>query len=460
MKQGDDFGDWMSPMVVKELRQGLRSRSFVSAYLLMHALLVSVLLIATSNPGEQGATSGFLWAMVGIPLLVVFPFRGFGAVGEEFKANTLELLHLTRLNAFRIVAGKWLALVLQATLMICTVLPYLVLRYFLGGVNLLTDLQALAWLLFASICVSAATVGVSACIRNRAIQVIFGIAFLLSLNTAPALGFMLFSGPPTWGWIRWPEIAFVTLGSLVILSGLIFGASQLAPPAENHATKKRLLAFAVIGACWTFRTRPEAGWLIFCLLLIVPLCLAALREDTPKTASVFAPFRRVPFGTVLGYFLTPGWISGMLFTLIVIGVATAALLPPTAPMPKFQLTMSALLAGIFLPLFISRLPWVKRSAMVFWVLNGGMLAAGAVAAIGYSPNTWPVVKWLVLPLPSATLMLLLRGDTYMADRPTFFWANTILFVLSLIGSLIVARGPFRETRELIRESRTVPPAKA
>ena len=78
---------------------------------------------------------------MGLPVLVVLPLNGLGAINGEIKANTLELIFLTRLTAFRIVVGKWLAIFVQCLLFICAVLPYLVLRYFIGGINLAAELE-------------------------------------------------------------------------------------------------------------------------------------------------------------------------------------------------------------------------------------------------------------------------------------------------------------------------------
>ena len=84
-----------------------------------------------------------------------------GAVGNERKANTLELIFLTRLTARRILTGKWLALVAQTVLLVCAVLPYAVLRYFLGSVDLGAELTAIALLLLGSAVLSGVAVGFS-----------------------------------------------------------------------------------------------------------------------------------------------------------------------------------------------------------------------------------------------------------------------------------------------------------
>src|ERR1043165_446027 len=133
-------------MLVKELRQGMRSRLFVISFLLVQAamILVAVLgLYAAVNKEETSEVSGLFWAILGAPLLIIMPMSGLGAVGNERKTNTLEPIFLTRLTARRILTGKWLALVAQTVLLVCAILPYAVLRYFLGGVDLGAELTTI-----------------------------------------------------------------------------------------------------------------------------------------------------------------------------------------------------------------------------------------------------------------------------------------------------------------------------
>src|SRR4029077_2122174 len=81
-----DFADWLSPILVKELRQGLKSRIFVSSFIVMQAVMIVTmglrLLDQPTGPGAGGfgAFDGFFWAMLWIPLLVLMPARGLGAL--------------------------------------------------------------------------------------------------------------------------------------------------------------------------------------------------------------------------------------------------------------------------------------------------------------------------------------------------------------------------------------------
>lgn len=151
-----DASDFLNPMLVKEARQGLKSRVFGFSFLLVQGLMVvcmalQVLQRAGGARGvEETATTVLFWVCVGAPLVMILPVHAINAIYGEHRQNTLPLVLLTRLTPWRLVTGKWLSLMAQAMLIACAVLPCLVLRYFLGGVNVARDLLVLALLLGAS----------------------------------------------------------------------------------------------------------------------------------------------------------------------------------------------------------------------------------------------------------------------------------------------------------------------
>jgi ABC-type transport system involved in multi-copper enzyme maturation permease subunit len=122
-----DFAEWLSPMLVKELRQGMRTRAFIGTFIIIQLVMmlnitVGILTASMKNAAldsEQFSLSGvdaFFWMAVAVPLLLIVPMMGQASLSAEIKANTLELIFLTRLTAWRIVVGKWLALVAQSVL--------------------------------------------------------------------------------------------------------------------------------------------------------------------------------------------------------------------------------------------------------------------------------------------------------------------------------------------------------
>jgi len=161
----DEFSDRLSPMLVKELRQGLRARTFVILFLAIQALLGVVLLsaVGAAAPERAGQTvSSVIFFFFSMAVLIVQPLRGVGALHQEIKGNTIDLMVLTRLGAWRIVLGKWIAIVSQSALLLAAIAPYLILRYFFGRMNLFAELLLLALVFLGSAAFTAITVGLSA----------------------------------------------------------------------------------------------------------------------------------------------------------------------------------------------------------------------------------------------------------------------------------------------------------
>ena len=156
----NDFPAGFSPMLVKELRQGMRTNLFTVAFILLQTVMILSLLAGLSDPGSS-EVDGFFWFFIVVILLVVQPLRGFNALSAEYQLNTMDLIQLTKLNGWRITLGKWTALNAQTLLFLTGVLPYLVMRYFLGNVNFVIDLAALGMLGLGSALASAITIGCS-----------------------------------------------------------------------------------------------------------------------------------------------------------------------------------------------------------------------------------------------------------------------------------------------------------
>jgi ABC-type transport system involved in multi-copper enzyme maturation permease subunit len=161
----DDFPDSLSPMLVKELRQGLRTKAFIGVFLTLQIVLGIILLGAgtASTSDHAGSTiSNIIFIFFSIAVIIIQPMRGMGALSSEIKGNTIDMMVLTRLSAWRIVVGKWSAIVSQSALILVTIIPYLILRYFFGGMNLVGEVVLLLLIFFTSASLTAVTVGLSA----------------------------------------------------------------------------------------------------------------------------------------------------------------------------------------------------------------------------------------------------------------------------------------------------------
>ncbi len=331
VKHLTDFSDRYSPMLVKELRQGMRAKTFIAVFLSLQMFLAVMLFSAAANmsSGEVGSViSAIIFVFFAIAVLLIQPLRGTGALSSEVKGNTIDMMVLTRLSAWRIVSGKWVAIVGQTALLFVTIIPYLILRYFFGGMNLVGEMVFLILMFCTSVALTAVTVGLSGC--NSVI-----IRSLVPVLTLPAavwsllmfiFEFSRFRGGPFDAFSLATTDSVIGVGTYLACIAylgwtmLSMGASLIAPAAENHALPRRLIAFVlmlVIGVVGLFRWIDPELIPLFAFVVATPALVLALNDSSPLISTVSEPFqRRGLLGRIAGDFLYPTWWSGVFYSLL------------------------------------------------------------------------------------------------------------------------------------------------
>lgn len=462
---GFDFPDRLSPIIVKELRQGLRTKVFVTLFIAVQALMsliVIVSLTAAANGVDASAGTGFFWIMIGLPVVFILPFRGFGSVSNEIKAKTLDLVLLTRLSARRIIVGKWLAIVAQTALFVCAVLPYVVLRYFLGGVNLTDELIGLVWMLFASAVFTAITVGLSP-YQNRLSRVFIWIAVIIFAQAF--LPFLLFvgygntgvlAGTPGIDWTFW--LLPPTFGTLVLLLMLEVGAAKIAPEAENHTAGKRLVAalLLLVGGGFTVaHSATGLGVTIAAFVIGIIIIIGALCEPVRLNAGLFRPYARHGFlGRVAGRFLYPGWPAGALFA-IAFFIASTLLFRANDAFADTRVIIGylAVIGALLLPAALTRafLPNTTRPLTIFVAFQAFCLVSAIVILTLdgiFSSHAGNVVALL----PASGLIVSLSNQFDGINKRTFLTVYSIIIVFSTAVLLLRSRAPWKQIRALESET--------
>lgn len=139
-------------MVVKELRQALQQPFFLIPFILVHALALGALGLEWLSIQEKSGAShitelktiegnAFWWVAI-LVVSVVMPLRGFSAIREEMNGN-VHFLIITGITRWRIVMGKWKVQMQLALLTLASLFPYMLVRYFFGAFNLVTNVLLL-----------------------------------------------------------------------------------------------------------------------------------------------------------------------------------------------------------------------------------------------------------------------------------------------------------------------------
>jgi hypothetical protein len=475
-----DFSDWFSPILVKELRQGLKSRSFVLIFILVQVimvLLVGMQLLSQATGGTQSdmrSFDGFFWAFVWIPLVFLMPARGLTAISEEVKANTLDLVQLTKLSAFRIVLGKWVALVAQTLLLVAAILPYAVLRYFFGQVDVVSDLTNIGLLLMLSLLLTAAEIALSSTpLVVRIIVIVMVLPSMMSIGSALAMANAFGGG--SFGMSSSFDLSWWIIGIALLAYIFLFleiAAGKIAPASENHSSRKRVVALALALAtlvllqfvgqeqamAWFFIFVPLWSWITF----------EALTERTLQVPSVYGAFtRRGLLGQLALPVLSPGWASGLVFTALMIAIfaGAAALLnqvmsgnnmTPDEARHFYTLLVPIYFTSLITPVCLHLwLPRFKQPGWLYILSQALFLLLFIIASVVASaPNIDRHVayQWLS-PFPASALLGLMQ-----APAPESLLAQTCRIITLPVCGLIVLYLFMKAIREFRRIQRIAKPA--
>ena len=315
-----DFPDWLSPILVKEVRQGLRTRLFLVTFLVSHILLFIWTFYASIKSSSHTADSSIdtlYWVLVFVGLIVMAASAS-GTIRNEKRNNTFELLQLTCQGSLSIVCGKWLSTMLQISIFLAGLMPYAVLRYFFNTLDLLADVFILV-MAFSSMMVLVSMRVFGSCLpmwQGRAIEV-FGIIMLFGLILValdPATVVIDDKG--------WWMLGGVVYSVLYTLLFLFSAASNIAMSKENFATRKRLLGlmFLLLPAAAFLFDAPQTAKIVLFVSVIPALIFIsfdAMLASPGSSLSQYTVFGRCGFaGRLFALAMAPSRSAGLLISIL------------------------------------------------------------------------------------------------------------------------------------------------
>ncbi len=321
------LGDRLNPLVVKEVRQGLRSRVFWASFGLMLLACLIISMVAYANVRDAGLTThgqSFFFAFffcLGVVHFFIIPYSAYRSLAREREDETWVLLILTGLGPRRILRGKVASFLVQAGLYASAAGPFLLFSYYLNGIDLPTILLILAlgasWLVFLTlVAVCAATLADARMGRAFVHLFLLGVlafALLYGLIAAFILGeqghrfvtreeeFLVFAC-----WFLW---AMLTYGWLLFETA----AARLSLSTENYSRGPRLtlavqtlLSGALLVALWLYKEPGIAAVAGVSLLGCLHLTLTGIFVAT----DVDGQARALRAGTRPWSLLRPGAVRG------------------------------------------------------------------------------------------------------------------------------------------------------
>lgn len=463
---GKGVDDWLSPILVKELRQGMRARVFVISFLLLQVFLsVLVLANAAAQDDRQAleSQSYIFWVIIGFALLVLMPLRGLVTVSQEVKNRTMETIMLTRMTAWRVVFGKWSALFAQSLLLVSAVLPYVILRYFIGGDDIVSDFVWIVIFLWLSGIFIAASIAISG-LSNAVIRIVLLVAIIGLIGSGvgdiSTPGFSLGSPWVVAGWM-------IIFGFFVPALLFELTASGLAPASENHAIRRRFLAlafFLVSCALAGTTTKSDAvACVLIPLIVLVGICYYDLAEKPRVIPRMVRTFGEKGFlGRIAALFLLPGWPSALLFSLVVIPPAIRALfffLPPD-PGENWFFLLLATFGSVLVPIFLCHtfIPRLNQVLLMVALYNLLVLSLTSVLE-GFAALMHTTIDPVLAFIPSLPVLSVAANagaDSFKLNYAWYFFGNCLVIGCVLLLLLLGSRRFFREVFAVFRSTQTPP----
>ncbi len=406
------LGEKSNPIVVKEIRQSLKSRQFSISFGLTLIAAVVWTLIAVSLmvpriyyvPGGLPLLTGF-FCILTLPLMVIIPFSAFRSLTSETEDGTFELLSISALSATQIIYGKMASASVQVVLYLSALAPCIVMTYLLRGVGMFAILLILGVTVLFSIAETAAALCLASISRSRMVQNGVSVLVLAGL----ILGFFVWassiigilgsgeaelSNPPK-------EVFLVMFGVLTVVALLISLVLRAASAAidfasENSSTPIRMRLFMLVALMlfWTVLGAVAAQnlgvlfpWLVclFVLMMFVgALVCGELGVISPRAQ------RTLPetfLGRIFKTFLYPGAGLGYIFIVCLFAACAATCsgleLVFSASMENFVGKFSVAFAGYFLTCYLAVYLGVNRLFMLMLPkdLAGRMIGAFALLAV-------------------------------------------------------------------------------
>ena len=251
-----NWREWeMNPIVIKELRQGVRSWTVTGMLLLFLAVLFIAslgLLITESIDGNVNLALGsrmfsvFVVILAGASVFFIPLYTGV-RVAVERQENNPDLLYVSTLSPARIILGKFLCSAYLVLLFFSACMPFMAFTNLLRGVDLLTVFFILVFL-FLLVCATNMVAIFLACIpASRPFKVLFALAGLvlsfwviipiwLSFEMMGAGVGARMADPNFW-------LAALAVGIIgIAVTGLFFvlSVALISPPSANRALPVRI----------------------------------------------------------------------------------------------------------------------------------------------------------------------------------------------------------------------------
>ena len=460
--------EWeMNPIVIKELRQGVRSWTVTGMLLLFLVVLfiTSLGFLVTQSfdisPNMQlggSMFSTFVIILAGASMFFIPLYTGV-RVAAERQENNPDLLYVTTLTPARIIFGKFLCSAYIALLFFSACMPFMAFTNLLRGVDLPTVFFIL-FFLFLVVCAANMVAIFLACLpMSRPFKFLFVIYGLFQsfgvIGSLVGISFTMMRsgvGAMMTGRDFWiGTVAAVGIG--LMLAGLFFvlSVALITPPSANRALPVRIYVTAIwllgglLSFVWVTQTGeadrmfawtyPTFGLMMFALLVTISntdQISLRVRRTIPQTgwkrALAFLFFNGAAGGLI--------WVAGILIATYLLTAEVIRIFPKSATaigesghwfVTTTAYAFAYALSALFIHRkFLSRRP-PKLAGLFAVLLAGAWAIVPSIVLFFLNRLSWKSVEGL--QLGNVFNVFSLRDDN---ERNLHLWFAGVWLALMLV----------------------------
>jgi hypothetical protein len=342
----ESIGDYCNAIVVKEVRQSLKSRQFVGTFILLLLVAWGGSVFGVSMSGDsieygssaQGFFILFFLILCAASLLIV-PYAAYRSIVEERAENTLELVQITALSPRQIVWGKSLNALVQVLVYFSAITPFIAFTSLLPGFDFVRTAFDLGMLLAVSFFFSSVALAIGAQTKTKMSQsfgslgviVMAFLGMVAYANFVLAAAFILPMGDAQFWWGVGIAVFLLVTSSFLCQQGAI---AQLTFESDNRSSGIRLtvtiqwlVSWLAILASVAFFGGAHSS-LMFTMVLLttifITLCgLYVIAEPEGLSRRVARGLPRSRWMRLIWVPFLPGGTRGLVFGLVSLAVMTA-----------------------------------------------------------------------------------------------------------------------------------------
>ncbi|HTL73951.1 MAG TPA: hypothetical protein VL863_11665 [bacterium] len=301
-----NWREWeLNPVVIKELRQSVRSWAVTGMLLLfLVVLFITSLVFLVNQTFEVTANErlggdifqAFIIILAGASIMFIPLHVGVRMASERQEGNT-DLLYISTLSPARVIRGKFFCGAYMTLLFFSACMPFMAFTNLLRGVDLPTVFFILLFL-FVVVCAANQLAIFIACLPvSRPFKILFAIGgFFMSYWLIAGVIFgaisLMRSGIGSMMGERYFWLTTLTIGGVIsAVGGLFFvlSVALISPPSANRALLPRIYitAFWLFGGllvgCWAWQVKEPMMILVWTyastVLLVASLVVTVSNHD-------------------------------------------------------------------------------------------------------------------------------------------------------------------------------------